>query len=581
MVLVACACAAIGGCFTTTGEKVPPQPPFDTDPDVSDPRFGVFVPERVDAVLGERVVIPIELAGAYRPADVGSVRLDDGRSLATSLVWLTADTQARPGRSWLPASPPPLAIGADEAGAGIGQGRWVLVLDPPIDAVGQGFWLAGRRVPVNWLPDPGEVARRVPGQAWASPLPAGIRRAASLQRMLTPLRSDPATRWRARLVSGVLEPATTELVVDPSGSPLRAESARQDTPFEHDALDAIARFTEARWLVGLARLYEVDTDLNLAVRQKLSTVVDFGDSAIAPVWSTDRDRTDRLLLDLTDQTLSPRERARRAAAWLTDQPAGVAWILSDAGRQSIRGEPVTTVGLLNAAWRSSLASLEPWAGTSNLDLQPIPALTVRIADVVSRPEGASRSALLAEIGDGEFQLLAGAADLRASPPGLRIDALLLDLTLDELLGQRRTRALGDRTNALLYLDHRGEWVLYAECATQGRTPGNDDSLCISLGAVGSADEALVVASADGIVGLRDSSPAGSLAAPLDAEVARYEGGWSLRVVIPERFIEGRRTLRLGLERRDDRGQRSAWPRAMLPWQQSAPRAAIDLSAWDG
>ncbi len=569
------------GC-STPAEQSPRQPPFGPPPDVSDPRFGVFVPNRVDAVLGERMVIPVELAGDFRPADVGLVQLDDGRRLPTDLVWISDPVPADAGpRPWLPRTGRVTVARPGEAGAGVGRGRWVIVFDPPIDAVGQGVWLAGRRVPVNWLPDPREIAMRIPSEAWSSPLPAGIRRAGGLQALLEPIRGIPSRRWRAKLVSGELTPGSEDPIVAADGS-LRREGLRQlpEARFPDPALDAAARFTESRWLIGLARLYEADTDISLAVRRRLSGVVDFGDGAIAPVWSTDEDASGQLVDDLTDQTLSGRERSRRAELWLGEQPSGVAWVLSDAGRAFAAGEPLTTVALLNPTWDTVFASLESWAASEAALLEPLAPLSARAEEIGSRPAGVSRAAVVATIGDEEFQLLAGAADAVARPPGLRVPSLLLDITLEELLNQRRTAARQDATSALLYLDHRDRWVLYIECQTDGRTPADDDTVTVTLGAVGSRVEADVIATADGIVGLRDGGIGATLDQPLEAEVARYEGGWSFRLTIPERFIEDGRAFRFGMQRLTDRGVRSAWPRAMLPWQRSVPRAAVDFAKWN-
>ena len=587
--LARCVCllalALVAAGCSTPAEDAPRQPPFGPVPDVSDPRFGVFVPNRVDAVLGERMVIPVDLAGDFRPADVGTVRLDDGRNLATDLVWLRRALQASVGpRTWLPRTGRVEAVRPGEQGAGVGEGRWVIVLDPPIDAVGQGVWLAGRRVPVNWLPDPRETAMRVPREAWSSPLPAGIGRSAALQRHLDPIRAVPARRWRASFVTGDLLPREQQPIVDADGSFRRTDAdgaSRGPARFADDALDAIASFTEARWIIGLARLYEANAELNLAVRRRLASVVDFGDGSIAPAWSSDADMVGQLIDDLTDQTLAPRERSRRAQQWLTEQPTGVAWILSDAGRSFAAGEPLTTVGLLNATWDPVFAAVEAGSASDGELLEPLPPLSVRAEDVSSRPDAASRAAVVAAVGEDEFQLLASAADAAARPPGFRVPGLLLDLTLDELLSGRRTFGRRDSTSALLYLDHREQWILYVECRTEGRVPSDEDAITVTLGAVGSRVEADVVASADGIVGLRDSGVGASLDQPLDAEIARYEGGWSLRLTIPERFIEDGRAFRFGLQRRTDLGVRSAWPRAMLPWQLSAPRAAVDLSRWDG
>lgn len=572
---------AIAGC-STPAEDAPRQPPFGPPPDVSDPRFGVFVPSRVDAVLSERMVIPVELAGDFRPADVGRVLLDDGRSLPTDLVWISEPVPVESSsRTWLPRTGIVTAARPGEPSAGAGLGRWVIVLDPPIDAVGQGVWLAGRRVSVNWLPDPNEIARRIPRVAWSSPLPAGIGRASTLQSILDPIRAIPSRRWRSKLVSDELAPSGRQPVVEADGSMRRPNSDQPGlTRFRDDALDAVASFTEARWLIGLARLYEADPDLSLAVRRQLSSVVDFGDGAIAPVWATEEDVVAQLIDDLTDQTLSARERARRAEQWFNDQPKGVAWILSDAGRAFAAGEPLTTVAMLNATWDAAFASLEPWAASEAALLEPLPPLSVRAEEVVSRPASASRAAVVATIGDEEFQLLAGAADAVAKPPGLRVASLLRDISLEELLSGRRTPARLDATSALLYLDHRERWVLYVECRTDGRTPGDNDMLTVTLGAVGSRIEADVVATADGIGGLRDSGIGATLAQPLETEIARYDGGWSLRLTIPDRFVEGGRAFRFGLQRLTDRGARSAWPRAMLPWQNSAPRAAVELARWN-
>ncbi|MEL6498569.1 MAG: hypothetical protein AAGJ54_07690 [Planctomycetota bacterium] len=572
------------GCAASSEEPGREQPGGPAA-DVRDPRFGVFVPNRVDAVLGERMVIEVELAGDFRPADVGRARLDDGRSLATDLVWLRRNPPDSAGpRPWLPQTGGVEAVRPGETGVGDGDGRWVLIADPPIDAVGQGVWLAGRRVSVNWLPDPREAAMRVPGEAWSSPLPAGIGRSAALQRHLDPIRSLPSRRWRARFVSGELSPRDQRPIVGADGA-FRREGVQsagsRGVPLADPALDAAAAFNEARWIIGLARLYEADAELNLAVRRRLASVVDFGDGAVAPVWSIDAASTAQLLDDLTDQTLATRERARRAQQWLDEQPTGVAWVLSDAGRSFAAGEPMTTIGLLNATWEPAFASVEAWASSAGELLEPLPPLSVRAEDVSSRPRGTNRAAVIASVGGNEFQLLASAADAVARPPGFRVESLLLDLTLGDLLGGRRAAARRDATSGLLYLDHLGNWVLYVECRTDGRAPADDDTLTVALGSVGSQMESDVIARADGVVALEHAGPGAGLVDPVDAEVARFDGGWSLRLVVPERFLEGGRALRFGLQRSSDRGVRSAWPRAMLPWQKSAPRGVVALSQWDG
>ncbi|MEM8758247.1 MAG: hypothetical protein AAGF47_10760, partial [Planctomycetota bacterium] len=65
------------------------------------------------------------------------------------------------------------------------------------------------------------------------------------------------------------------------------------------------------------------------------------------------------------------------------------------------------------------------------------------------------------------------------------------------------------------------------------------------------------------------------------EAGRFRGGWFVRLPIPPGAIDpGGRTLTLGLERRRPSGERAAWPRSMLPWQEALGRGSIDLTAWD-
>ncbi len=63
------------------------------------------------------------------------------------------------------------------------------------------------------------------------------------------------------------------------------------------------------------------------------------------------------------------------------------------------------------------------------------------------------------------------------------------------------------------------------------------------------------------------------------EVRRLDDRWVCRVAIPERSVDADGTIRVGVERTDARGQHSAWPRPMLPWQPEPGRAAISTSAW--
>jgi hypothetical protein len=70
-----------------------------------------------------------------------------------------------------------------------------------------------------------------------------------------------------------------------------------------------------------------------------------------------------------------------------------------------------------------------------------------------------------------------------------------------------------------------------------------------------------------------------LAAPLSAEVVSEPGRWAMKVSLPSTCLESDGVLLLGAERHDARGERTAAPRAMLPWQEEPGRVAIDTAGW--
>jgi hypothetical protein len=575
----------LAGCAGRDPEHIR-RPIFTDGPvDVSDPRFGVFITERIDAVLGERLIIPVELAGGFAPTDIGPVRLDDGRTIPARTVWIGIDGLA-PGESWLPPSGMwTVSARKPEQGAG----TWAVVIDPPVDAVGQGFWFAGQRAAVNWLPDPAEIARRASVESWASPLPANLRAADGLRELLLPELRSPERRWRARLVLDRLRPARRQTLVEPDGAIRRADDPAFNEPdaFGDDIIESLAGLAEARWIIALARLHEADADLNRAVRERLAAVVAFDDSAVAPVWPIDQAGLARLRADLLDQSLSARERARRARSWLDEQPDGLAWILSDAGRGWQHGEPITTVGLANPTPGPAVASVEAWSGAGEAVIEPVPGRTALAVEIRSRPDGAPRAAVLASVGSSETGMVVHAADLAARPPGLRIETAWADWTLATLLSGKPQTGFGPGRerplDALLYRDHLGRWVLYAECR-EPTSNGSVGVLSVRLGAVGSLNEAHIIA--DRLAGLAvhraENDPIDRIEpASLEPEHGGFEGGWYMRTLIPSEVMESGRTLRIGIEYRAPDGRRAAWPRAMLPWQETTPRAAVDLSAWDG
>lgn len=558
---------------------------------LDDPRFGVYPTERIDAVLGLPLVVMIEFAGGYLPEDVGEVVLDDGRELETRVMWIgvrygdAAGAWLEPAGEWSARTVEEVSEGGvpdDEVGT------WAVMVDPPIDAVGQGIWIAGRRHSVNWLPDPSVVASRVSSRAWLSPIPPAMRESVRLRFLVEPMRENPFIRWRYKLMVGELSPSIERRVVELDGSVRRAVGDVEwaSGQLQSETLETLARQRESRWAIGLARLDQADDELAERVRQRLCAIVDFGAGEIAPFWPLEREGINRLLSDLLDQRLQPRERARRARLWLSDQPESHAWVVSDAPRSDpVTGKHLATVAVVNAAYEPRLASVASRFDAEASDLSSLGQLRARAYEVVTDPAGGEIPAVVARVGSDERVLSVPGVDLQASPPGLRIDRFFGDWSLSALQSSAVPAAPGgdeNRCGALLYREPAGRWMLYVECAAPENELG-DQRLRVTLGPeTGAGDVVIVLAPGqEPRVEFEENQPPMAPLVP-DVEVSTFPGGWYARLVIPDRVIENEgELLRLGLEHFDSLGRRSAWPRPMLPWQGSCGRAAIDLTRWGG
>ena len=593
-VLAACAVflvlGAATGCSDSGGESVTAFEPVAPEL-LSDPRFGVYPTRRVDAVLGLPLVIQIELAGNYQPEDVGQVVLDDGRAIETRVVWIGVKPGERSG-SWLePAGEWTARTMEEVAGGSVPRGEfgaWVILLDPPIDAVGQGLWIAGRRHSVNWLPDPSVVASRVSARAWLSPLSTEMRESQRLRFLVEPERRSPFRRWRYSLMVGEISPRVERRVVEIDGRIRRLSSVVlwDSGELTGEVLELLASQRESKWAIGLARLDQADNRLAEEVRQRLCAIVDFGAGELAPLWPLDTEGMDRLLSDLLDQRLQPRERARRARLWLDDQATMAAWVVSDAPRSdAVTGASVSTIAVANMAYESKLASVQTRSAAGVSELSSLEALSARAYEVTCRSAVGEIPAVVTRVGDDERVLAVGGVDLKARPPGLRIDQFFGDWSLRTLqAGAVPAMPGGDSsgTGALLYREPAGRWMLYIECATPNRDQA-EESIRVTLGPEGAPGD-LVIKLSPGSEPEVEFERGVQMFAPFvpDVEIQTFPGGWYARLVVPERSIESNGDrLRLGLERIDGLGRRSAWPRPMLPWQGACGRAAVDLTTWGG
>jgi hypothetical protein len=549
----------------------------------------VPVEPRVDVVAGSTLVMPVRLAGSP-PARSPELVVGDGRRLGARLHWIGVEPGSDGGVSsrWLE---PPGRWGAVPAARGMrpsGAGAWVVVADIPADAAGDRLSLGGQRINAAWI-DPFEG----PEAAWASPVAEPVRSLTYLQWLLEPEALSPVRRWRHRLVFGELG--------DGEGPPAGSEGGRSGVAagtFADPVIEALAIQTQRRWMAGLATLHGENPELARRLRERLTRLVDFG-SAHAPAWPQAGPDMDALLLDLLNPHLTAERRADRVQSWLGELPQGVAWIVDDAGvRDAGRGRDLATIGVANldAAAVLAWAEVPGHSGPSDihrLDPGGFAQLIARgPAPGGEEHEGGWMSGLVeVRVGREEYMLDVAAGATPVSPPGLRIGPLLLDWSLPLWLGGGAPAGVAvpisspGGTGALLHRVRLSDparpeapqgprWALYVQCAG---VEGEGDHVRVWLGPYGTPSAVLRIGP-DGRV-RDDVVRGGRPERTWRVEVAREADRWSCQVLIPPEAIEPDGTLRIGIQRVDGSGRRSAWPRPMLPWQVEPARLAVDTGAW--
>lgn len=547
-----------------------------------------FLVQRIDAIAGTTLVIPLEDRSDLDMKVVPRVRLDDGRTLEAHwyrvIVTMPRDSDLAPGQGeWLPAPGVWSTYQLDDAGdfrerAVRNVGTRVMTVRLPTDASGQSLWVGQRRIPVRWLP----ALTSVLAQGEKGPFQPILTDNASRLALLPLIRAEsltPIGRWRFRMLTDGL-------------SPTAAAGVGLTPVFDDPVIEAIAKQNEARWRIALALLWRSDADLAMRLMRRLTMIVDFAGVA-APAWPMDQRMLDSLLSDLLDPHSPPEQLAVKVEDWIESQPRAAAWVDDDAGTEDVAtSHPIGSIAVCNLSDRATLA----WIGSpherAGANLIPLPMGETRILTV--RGEGTSSSDLIANAGKWNRRLTIAACHAPVTPPGLQIGPLFPDFTLSSWTQAATDSGSSGRwpttrpewaTHAILQQRNEpgSSWELYVEC--RGSTPpiaglpSSEESVRIWLGARGSPISVLRVTS-DGRVS--DEAIRTDLApTPADVRVARTAGSWSFRIPIPARAIGANGVLRIALTRTDSMKRRSSWPRPMLPWQAEPGRAGLDLRAWDG
>lgn len=534
----------------------------------------------------------------------------------------TRDARSRDRvRGWLPprdGGGPWTALTAQDAQRRMPFGAWVVSVTPAGPGEREdGLMIEGVAAPVVLIREAASLERE--GEA--------ILKAAALarwggcepgwaQRVLGPALDAPLSRWRARVaLSAVIGEGGAAGA--PEAGRVRRETAETDEGLR--VIDALAEQAAWRWRAGLGRLATGDRALASNVAERLLMAVEVGPERRAPAWPPESAETDRLLDTLLDPDRETAEAITHARTWLESQPAIVAWVSDDAGQAgAVPAESLATISVANLTSGPLVASARARGAAGGLAgpmgepvkvgpgrIEPVMALCPMAGSEDGVNTGAAPvTAVSVSAGAQRRTLGVFAPPARLGPPGLTIGPLAADITLAAWV--RGGQASGPTaepparaTAALLHAPATAEpgarLVLYVEGERtppdrEGQNAPAGDWVRVWVGPTGRPLRVLAVSSdgrvVDQTASARGGGGAGARAGGLGAEppeFARAEpslraGGdaerWSVWVPISDAAHAETGVLRLGLERFDASGERSAWPRPMLPWQDEPGRAAI-------
>ncbi|MBU6413047.1 MAG: hypothetical protein KGS45_06200 [Planctomycetes bacterium] len=538
----------------------------------------------VDVIPGSMAVIVIDPAWNLKLSGSPSVRLDDGRTLIATLRSLVV----RPSRvapAWIGdpgewsttdivqsvAGPDEVAFTAD-----------VLALELPADGIGQGVWIDGERIGLNWLKSSPMLAAlsQRQGLEWPAMLTQAQREDVNLMNLLAPLSRSPMTRWRYRLLTDGLAPSP------------EARTAR--VQFDDPVLEALAEQQESAWRHGLAKIKEVGpiaphADVAMQITRSLTQIVEITDDDRVqrlPCWNDHAPTINQLLSDLVASSLKPEEAAKRARGFGELSPRLIAWVVDDAASlHPVARVALPRIGAMNLSDRSTTLSAQivdrsGRGGSPGNDLRVLPSRHGNfVSDLLPAPGTDLTAAPTMVLDAGLFKAQAQiqGAPISVSPPGLLMSGFLREWRQEDLIrespqprtqpGITATLSFRSATQGDDSPDSPSGWVLLCErqASILGRTSGAE-SFTLVWGP----------RQAESTITITREGDAGNTAARSVTDAA---GNWFVEVLLPRRAVDEDGLAQIGVVWSSGDGVRASWPRSMLPQDASPGRALLNLGSW--
>ena len=450
----------------------------------------------------------------------------------------------------------------------------VVVVKMPDDAFGKAAQLEGRELALDWRRSPTNAhdvfARTLTPQTLDS-----AKAKMNLLATLRPALGDPFFRWRARLLADRLRDAGLASLPD------RIDAST----FESPPIEALANQVELRARLGLERLASADALIARDFAQALTRIATLGPDRVAPVWTpigqgADDSGLTALLESSLDDSVADVDLLARVEAWLATQPRAVGWVVDDAGLAS----PEEKIALC----KMRIADLAGVGGVGSAALgggPPGPRVTIgpmgSRAVVASSPLASAPRTATMRLGRSwsrQAPIVAGA--IEAAPPGVLVKGMYQPWSLEGwLVGGATPAPIDSQTAALLRRTVDGKWELYVECRTPTDGAMEGDVMRVWFGPAKQPRAVVRIDPAGFVVNELEQVKEGEEPTRQPIVVRQLSDRWVCVLPIPNEAIEVAGYLRLGMERRNDAGARSTWPRPILPWQETPGRALIDLNNW--
>lgn len=525
-------------------------------------------------VVGESAVIAINPTWQLDLDTTTSGRLDDGRTIPLELYWAAPEYTNAPS-NWITDFGLWSAVPEEKSTANARRGVRLIAFSPPADAIGQGLWIGSKRIELQWIPSASMLAGETNAQ-WTPRLDEAQRNNTALLTHISPEATNPLTRWRFKLLTEGLSPAT-----------MRSDDSAS---FSDPIIETWARQTEAIFRSAIRKLRKsnpanpVTAD---AFIHKLTQIITFPDGHLAPLWpSTDADLLG-LVEDLCHQTVTPESAVATIEDWLNAQPPAAAWVRDDAAGIGTIPESTTPVifsslGVVNLANKPALATLHS-SGTPQLARLESGAATERLISTLSSP-GANLPQATVNILDWEFQRTIASIPIKLAPPGLSIGPLVPDWTMPALLRSDETSLLAVRP---------ADIQITLTCNSQSISGLGPEALSgwtlivISLAPATSGETFQVYfGSTTQPYGSIDLSSEGSLkttgfGGSCQTLITKLPTGWGCQISLPRGVIDSHGLLSLGISTTRPGLGRASWPRPQFPWQTQPARVIFDTSTWGG